>query len=59
MHSQAYHDYKGHEGQRVVVIGIGNSALDVAVELAGHSKSVSVFTLTSASMSGSNWCSCV
>ena len=33
MHSHDYKDHKGFEDQTVVVIGIGNSGADIAVEL--------------------------
>jgi len=33
MHSQEYRDWKGFEDKRVVVVGGGNSALEVACEL--------------------------
>ena len=33
VHSHDYKDYQGYEGQRVVVVGIGNSGGDIAVEL--------------------------
>ena len=32
-HSHDYKDFHGYEGQRVVVVGIGNSGGDIAVEL--------------------------
>ena len=33
IHSHDYKDFHGYEGKRVVVVGIGNSGVDVAVEL--------------------------
>lgn len=33
-HSQAFRSAEGYEGRRVLLIGIGNSALDSAIELA-------------------------
>jgi len=33
MHTHEYRDHKGYDGKRVVVIGIGNSGGDVAIEL--------------------------
>uniref|UniRef100_A0A915LK20 Flavin-containing monooxygenase n=1 Tax=Meloidogyne javanica TaxID=6303 RepID=A0A915LK20_MELJA len=38
LHSKHYHDYKGFENKRVMLVGIGNSSLDIAVELAGIAK---------------------
>jgi len=33
VHTHDFHDSRGYDGKRVVVIGIGNSGGDVAVEL--------------------------
>ncbi len=33
MHSSRYHDYARFKGERVVVVGAGASAVDVAVSL--------------------------
>ena len=40
MHSRDYTDYHGFEGKNVFLIGIGNSALDIAVELSRVAKKV-------------------
>ena len=40
LHSHDYRDPRGYEDKRVVVVGIGNSAVDVAVELGRNSKQV-------------------
>nr|XP_039270440.1 flavin-containing monooxygenase 5-like [Styela clava] len=44
MHSHDYRDHKGYEDLRVVIIGIGNSGGDIAVELSRHSKQVFLST---------------
>ena len=41
LHAHEYTDYKGLEDKNVFIVGIGNSALDIAVELAKIVKSVS------------------
>ncbi len=33
VHTHDYKDHRGYEGKKVVVVGIGNSGLDAAVEL--------------------------
>jgi len=40
IHSHSYKDHDGYEDQRVVVIGIGNSGGDIAVELSRISSQV-------------------
>uniref|UniRef100_A0A7I4YTB3 Flavin-containing monooxygenase n=1 Tax=Haemonchus contortus TaxID=6289 RepID=A0A7I4YTB3_HAECO len=44
MHAYDYRDSKGFEGKNVFVLGIGNSALDVSVDLAKIAKSVTLST---------------
>ncbi|VDM55954.1 unnamed protein product [Angiostrongylus costaricensis] len=44
MHAHEYRDIKGFEGRNVVLLGIGNSALDIAVDLAKIAKSVTIST---------------
>ncbi|KHJ99932.1 Flavin-binding monooxygenase-like protein [Oesophagostomum dentatum] len=44
VHSHDYKDHKGYEDQTVVVIGIGNSGADIAVELSKISKKVYLAT---------------
>uniref|UniRef100_A0A0K0CT24 Flavin-containing monooxygenase n=1 Tax=Angiostrongylus cantonensis TaxID=6313 RepID=A0A0K0CT24_ANGCA len=44
MHAHEYRDIKGFEGKNVVLLGIGNSALDIAVDLAKIAKSVTIST---------------
>lgn len=44
MHSHSYKDFKGFEGKTVVVVGIGNSGGDIAVELSKHAKQVYLST---------------
>ncbi|GMT04950.1 hypothetical protein PENTCL1PPCAC_27124, partial [Pristionchus entomophagus] len=44
MHSHDYKDHKGMEDKKVVVIGIGNSGADIAVELSKMSKKVYLAT---------------
>jgi len=48
LHSHAYKDQKGFEDKTVVVVGIGNSGVDVAVELSRHSKQVYLATRSGA-----------
>ncbi|KAE9414131.1 hypothetical protein Angca_010015, partial [Angiostrongylus cantonensis] len=43
-HSHDYKDHKGYENQVVVVLGIGNSGVDIAVELSKISKKVYLAT---------------
>lgn len=40
IHAKEYRDYKGFEGKNVFIVGIGNSSLDIAVELAKIAKNV-------------------
>ena len=40
LHSHSYKDHVGFEDQRVVVVGVGNSGGDVAVELSRITKQV-------------------
>ena len=40
VHSHDYRDHRGYEEKRVIVVGIGNSGGDVAVELGKISKQV-------------------
>ena len=40
LHSHDYRHFKGYEGKRVIVVGIGNSGLDVSVELSYVCKQV-------------------
>ncbi|KJE90229.1 hypothetical protein CAOG_08524 [Capsaspora owczarzaki ATCC 30864] len=47
-HSHSYKDYTPFVGKRVLVIGIGNSGVDVAVELSRHSKQVYLSTRSGA-----------
>ncbi|XP_066291843.1 flavin-containing monooxygenase 5-like [Branchiostoma lanceolatum] len=44
VHSHDYKDHRGFENKRVVVIGIGNSGGDIAVELSRHAKQVYLST---------------
>ena len=41
MHSHSYRDHVGFEDKRVVIVGIGNSGGDCAVELSRIAKNVS------------------
>lgn len=41
MHTHDYKDFRGFEGKNILIIGIGNSAADVASELSRHAKHVS------------------
>jgi dimethylaniline monooxygenase (N-oxide forming) len=40
VHSHDYTDFRGYEGKRVIVVGIGNSGVDVTVELSKISDQV-------------------
>ncbi|KAK0411603.1 hypothetical protein QR680_005739 [Steinernema hermaphroditum] len=44
MHAKEYHDYRGFEDKNVFLVGIGNSALDISVDLAKIAKSVTIST---------------
>ncbi|RCN39655.1 putative dimethylaniline monooxygenase [N-oxide-forming] 5 [Ancylostoma caninum] len=44
MHAYDFRDTKGFEGKNVFLLGIGNSALDIAVDLAKIAKSVTIST---------------
>ncbi|KAH7717375.1 Protein FMO-1 [Aphelenchoides avenae] len=44
IHSHSYKDHKGYEDTTVAVVGIGNSAMDVAVELSRIAKQVYLST---------------
>lgn len=44
MHSKEYKDHKPFEGKRVMVVGVGNSGLDIAVELSRHASQVFLST---------------
>uniref|UniRef100_A0A0K0FPJ5 Flavin-containing monooxygenase n=1 Tax=Strongyloides venezuelensis TaxID=75913 RepID=A0A0K0FPJ5_STRVS len=44
MHAKEYRDYKGFEDKDIFIVGIGNSALDISVELAKIAKSVTIST---------------
>uniref|UniRef100_H2YD43 Flavin-containing monooxygenase n=1 Tax=Ciona savignyi TaxID=51511 RepID=H2YD43_CIOSA len=44
LHSQDYRDFRGFENKNVVVLGVGNSGGDIAVELSWHSKQVYLST---------------
>ncbi|XP_078489739.1 flavin-containing monooxygenase 5-like [Ciona intestinalis] len=44
LHSHDYRDFKGFENKKVVVLGMGNSGGDIAVELSWHSKQVFLST---------------
>ena len=43
LHSHSYKDHRGFEDKTVVVVGVGNSGGDVAVELSRIAKQVSEF----------------
>jgi thioredoxin reductase len=43
LHSHDYRHFSGFEGKRVIVVGIGNSGLDVSVELSYVCSQVSKF----------------
>ncbi|KAI6190474.1 hypothetical protein M3Y97_00122000 [Aphelenchoides bicaudatus] len=44
MHAKEYTDFHGFEDKRVFLVGIGNSSLDIAVELTKVARSVTVST---------------
>uniref|UniRef100_A0AC35UFT1 Flavin-containing monooxygenase n=1 Tax=Rhabditophanes sp. KR3021 TaxID=114890 RepID=A0AC35UFT1_9BILA len=44
IHAKEYKDYKGFENKDVFIVGIGNSALDIGVELGKIAKSVTIST---------------
>ena len=44
IHSHSYKDFKGYEGKTVLIVGIGNSGGDIAVELSRHAKQVYLST---------------
>uniref|UniRef100_H2ZGS6 Flavin-containing monooxygenase n=1 Tax=Ciona savignyi TaxID=51511 RepID=H2ZGS6_CIOSA len=44
LHSHDYRDFRGFENKNVVVLGVGNSGGDIAVELSWHSKQVYLST---------------
>lgn len=44
IHSHSYKDHIGYEDKTVVVVGIGNSGVDVACELARIAKQVYIST---------------
>ncbi|TKR86926.1 hypothetical protein L596_011422 [Steinernema carpocapsae] len=44
IHAKQYHDYRGFEDKNVFLVGIGNSALDISVDLAKIAKSVTIST---------------
>lgn len=44
LHSHSYKDYSGMEKKRVLVIGVGNSAMDIAVELSNVNSKVFLST---------------
>ncbi|XP_033110406.1 dimethylaniline monooxygenase [N-oxide-forming] 5-like [Anneissia japonica] len=44
LHTHDYIDYHGFEGKRVVIVGIGNSGGDAAVELSRHAEQVFLST---------------
>lgn len=48
MHSHSYKDAVGFDGKRVVVVGVGNSGVDIAVELSHVAKHVSLSTRSGA-----------
>jgi hypothetical protein len=48
MHSQAYRTPEFTHGKRVVVVGIGNSAADIATEVSWHASEVTISTRRSA-----------
>ena len=47
VHSHDYKNHKGYEDKRVVVIGIGNSAVDVATELGRIAEQVAILCIIS------------
>ncbi|CAD5225267.1 unnamed protein product [Bursaphelenchus okinawaensis] len=44
IHAKEYRDFKGFEDKNVFLVGIGNSALDIAVELTKVAKKVTIST---------------
>ncbi|KAK3594327.1 hypothetical protein CHS0354_024263 [Potamilus streckersoni] len=44
IHTRDFKDFKGYENKRILVVGIGNSAADVACELSRHAKHVMIST---------------
>ncbi|MEM9598697.1 MAG: NAD(P)-binding domain-containing protein [Acidobacteriota bacterium] len=48
MHSHSYETFEGFEGRRVLLVGIGNSAVDIACELSRVSEKVFLSTRRSA-----------
>ncbi len=56
VHTHDYKSHKGYENKRVVVIGIGNSGGDVAVELARISEQVRIITIILCQLCLSNKC---
>uniref|UniRef100_T1J018 Flavin-containing monooxygenase n=1 Tax=Strigamia maritima TaxID=126957 RepID=T1J018_STRMM len=42
LHSHDYKDHRGFEGKKVLVVGMGNSSADIAVELSKYSNTVYV-----------------
>uniref|UniRef100_A0A183DQA0 Flavin-containing monooxygenase n=1 Tax=Gongylonema pulchrum TaxID=637853 RepID=A0A183DQA0_9BILA len=44
LHAHQYRDFEGFEDKNVFIVGIGNSALDIATELSGVAKSVTIST---------------
>ena len=45
IHTHDYKDHRGMEDKRVIVIGVGNSGVDVAAELAKIARQVRKFHL--------------
>jgi len=50
VHTHDYRDSKGYDGKRVVIIGIGNSGGDAAVELSRIASQVSYFAMKCGNM---------
>jgi dimethylaniline monooxygenase (N-oxide forming) len=50
MHSHSYKDHNGYEDKRIVIVGIGNSGGDIAVELGRIAKQVYLV------IRSGNWC---
>jgi cation diffusion facilitator CzcD-associated flavoprotein CzcO len=48
IHSHYYKTFDGYEDQRVLIVGIGNSAVDIACELTNVSKRVAISTRSGA-----------
>jgi dimethylaniline monooxygenase (N-oxide forming) len=44
LHAKEYTDFRGFEDKRIFLVGIGNSSLDIAVELAKVARSVTIST---------------